>query len=98
MVLWIAVGGLAGMLFVVSQWLTLAHLPLHNPRKARWQIAGGACVRVVLTAGLFVGALRQEMTFMVLAVLAWWLARWLTLYSLSNLGPLTPVYLDHAER
>jgi len=91
---WFAIGSLAGVLFVSSQWLTLVHLPLDNPRKARWWVFRSALVRLVMMAGLFISALRQEVTLMIMVVAGWWLARSLTLYCLSNNRSLAPAYLD----
>jgi len=96
-IFWIGVGGLAGVLFVLSQWLTLIHLPLNDTRKARRWVVGGAFVRLSLLAGLFVSALWQGVTLMMMVFFAWWLARWLTLYNLNNGRPLAPVYLDITE-
>ncbi len=97
-ILWIGVGGLAGMLFVLSQWRTVRRLPLNNVHKARKRVIGSAAVRLGLTGGLFVSALWQGITLMIVVFIAWWLARWLTLYGLRNDGPLTAVSLDITKR
>jgi len=74
--LWLLVGGVTGILLVLSAWSAVTHLQPRAPQRSLKYALGSGILRCVLAAGILAAVFRRGFGPGTLALVGMWLGRW----------------------